>query len=547
MTINPHGPVTRDSRTNNRSARQLICRLALALGLLALGAPAAGATSSAWVYTGADGKLAYKTTPAGDRIMDFSSAGYMGGGVALPDVPVKATVSPSGGPDDTKLIQAAIDQVAALPLENGFRGAVLLAPGTFPCGSTLVIPASGVVLRGSGDTGDHCSTIQMFGGRHVAISARLAGTGRRRAVANAGADAATSAITDDYVPAGSTKFHVHDASQFAAGDWIGIRRPVTAAWVHFMGMDDLVRDGRAETWLRPGTDITIERQIASVSGNEITLAVPLSDSYDSHYLNPPGTVVFKEPAPALLSQAGIEDLHIQSPPQRLNHTEELYTAIQLPGQDCWMRDVAIDETMNSVDLAGRRLTLERVSVTRKAEHQGASKPAEFAPNGDQILLDHCSVNGDNIWFAATGTGHAGPIVLLNCAFHGNGAIEGHMRWTTGILLDNCRLPGGEIDFKNRGEMGSGHGWGSGWSVAWNCEAKGYVVQQPPGACNWAIGCLGPSIPTARPFEKGAPLPVGIFDSPGHRVEPRSLYLTQLQERLGPQALKNIGYDSVNGD
>jgi hypothetical protein len=39
---------------------------------------------SEWIYAGSDGKLVYKTTSSGDRIMDFSHAGYMGGGVALP-------------------------------------------------------------------------------------------------------------------------------------------------------------------------------------------------------------------------------------------------------------------------------------------------------------------------------------------------------------------------------------------------------------------------------------------------------------------------------
>ena len=82
--------------------------------------------------------------------MDFSHAGYMGGGVALPDVPVKKTIEPSGGDDDTATIQAAIDEVSKLPLENGWRGAVLLAPGTYPCEGTIRISTSGVVLRGSG-------------------------------------------------------------------------------------------------------------------------------------------------------------------------------------------------------------------------------------------------------------------------------------------------------------------------------------------------------------------------------------------------------------
>ena len=98
-----------------------------------------GTAKSEWVYPGSGGKLVYKTTPTGDRIMDFSTAGYMGGGVALPTVPVKLTVKPSGGADDTATIQAAINEVAAMPLKDGFRGAVLLSPGTllkFHCAKT---------------------------------------------------------------------------------------------------------------------------------------------------------------------------------------------------------------------------------------------------------------------------------------------------------------------------------------------------------------------------------------------------------------------------
>src|SRR5471030_217656 len=81
---------------------------------MSLAEPAPRATS-AWVHVGDDGKLAYQTLPAGDRIMDFSSAGYMGGGVPLPDVPEKKRVRPSGA-DDTAAIQTALDEVAALAL-----------------------------------------------------------------------------------------------------------------------------------------------------------------------------------------------------------------------------------------------------------------------------------------------------------------------------------------------------------------------------------------------------------------------------------------------
>src|SRR5262245_24588125 len=90
--------------------------------------------------------------PAQPKPMDFSTAGYAGGGVALPDVAAKLVVAPSGG-DDTHLVQAAIDTVAKLPLDGqGFRGAVLLRAGTFRIEGQLRIETSGVVLRGDGAT-----------------------------------------------------------------------------------------------------------------------------------------------------------------------------------------------------------------------------------------------------------------------------------------------------------------------------------------------------------------------------------------------------------
>ncbi|MDA0591408.1 MAG: DUF4838 domain-containing protein [Planctomycetota bacterium] len=120
-----------------------------------------------WVAAGSNGKLEYKTTPKGDRIMDFSYAGYMGGGVALPTLPVKKEVAPSGG-DNTAVIQAAIDEVSALPLVDGFRGAVLLKPGTFRCSKQITLMHDGVVVRGSG-SGEKGTLIEMTGEPQVAF------------------------------------------------------------------------------------------------------------------------------------------------------------------------------------------------------------------------------------------------------------------------------------------------------------------------------------------------------------------------------------------
>src|SRR6185369_14906527 len=144
-----------------------------------------------------------------------------------------------------------------------------------------------------------------------------------------------------------------------------------------------------------------------------------------------------------------EDLDIECPAQEINHTEAHFSALRMNAQDSWIRDVICEETMNSIGVNGRRITLLRVAVNRKARHQGSSKPAEFAPNASQLLLDHCTGLGENVWYAATGSGVSGPIVMLNCTFQGNGHVESHQRWSTGMLYDNLRVPGGGIDFRDR--------------------------------------------------------------------------------------------------
>jgi hypothetical protein len=114
-----------------------------------------------------------------------------------------------------------------------------------------------------------------------------------------------------------------------------------------------------------------------------------------------------------------------------------------------------------------------------------------------------------------------------------------------LLIDSCQVPEGGIDLMNRGAMGSGHGWTMGWGVAWNNIAKSYVIQMPPGSANWAIGNRGEQLlGKMQTYDPGPELPLlpqGIIESQGVPVAPASLYLEQLRERLGPQALKNIGY------
>jgi len=310
-------------------------------------------------------------------------------------------------------------------------------------------------------------------------------------------------------------------------------------------MHDMVRGGNAQTWLGLNRQGIHTRRIASIAGNVITVDVPLSDSFDAQYLGKGAVEVVRvgDSEPALpLAQVGVERLRIQCEPLEIDYGRAPYSGIRVGGQDCWIDDVQCVETMNTIVVTGRRVTVRNTHVTLTFPNLGASKPADFSLDGSQILVDRCSSNAENTYWVWTNSYDTGPNVVLNSNFIGRGSrIQPHQRWATGMLVDNCRTPDGGIDFPNRGVAGSGHGWCMGWGVVWNCVAAFYVIQNPPGTANWAIGCIGDRILTARYFDSAPILPEGIFDSHGVHVAPRSLYLAQLAERLGPQAVAAIGY------
>jgi hypothetical protein len=485
---------------------------------------------SQWAYLNSNGKLHYKTLPGGDRIMDFSSAGYLGGGVKIPLIEEKITLSPVAG-DNSEAIQNAIDKVSEMPLTNGFRGAVLLKAGNYDCERTININASGVVLRGSG-SGAGGTVINMTGKPHLCISVR------GHVVTNTVGTAANFA--DNYVPSGATSFTVTDASAFTVGDTIRIVRPVTEAWVHFMGMDVLERNGKKQTWITG--EIICNRAIIKKDKNKITVDVPLTDSYDAKYLYPPGVSVVKVTTSGELSQVGIENLRINSPAESVTISQGSNKAFSMSGlTDGWARNIEVFNTVNSVSVTGRRITVDNLTILHTLPTLGAAKPADINGSGQQLFFNNCKITGDNLFFFGTGAKVTGPIVLLNCVFRGNGWIQPHQRWATGLLVDNCEVPDGGIDFMNRGEYGSGHGWTIGWAVAWNSKAKAFLNQMPPGSANWVIGGTGEHAKKTMPFNTGLFVPEGIYDLPGVTVTPASLYLAQLAERLGKKTLANIGY------
>jgi hypothetical protein len=516
-------------------------RLLFLCALVLSAAVASG--QSHWVSSGPHGKLVYTYTPKGDRIPDFSYAGYEGGGVALPNVPAVRKVTPSGA-DDTAAIQKAIDEVSQIESHTGvIRGAVELAPGDFHCSKPLVIAASGVVLRGAGD-GKGGTTIEMTGSPHQAL--RISGQFQQTSTGIA------TTITDAYVPAGAITLHVADASKLHSGDTLLITKPVTSAWVHFMGMDDMHRNGQAEHWVTAAR-LEVRRRIASINSdkdgaNTITLDVPLMDSYDASFFDGGHAEVEKIEVTGQIAQVGVENIRFVAPQRTIALGAPEFGGMSIRDvADSWFRSITFQDTTNgvSVSTTSERITFEQCMIEQHTAVTSSAKPADFAIDGSQILLDRCGGFGDNTFYVVTQDRGQGPVVVLHCHFTGNGHMAPHQRWFTGLLVDSCEVPGGGIDMMNRGEMGSGHGWAIGWAVAWNDTAQSFAMNTPPGSMIWSIGNRGDETDPAFPLFDGGPpraaLQPATIESPGKPVKPESLYLAQLKERLGDQALKNIGY------
>jgi len=459
---------------------------------------------SEWAFEGPDHRLHYRPDTRGNTFIDFSFAGYRAGGVRLPSPPVAQRLSPAPG-DNTARIQAALDHA---------NGAVVLASGEYEVAGTLHITRGGVLLRG-----EKGAVIRLTGTPHRFLEICGAGAWHE--------DAPPVAIVDDYVPAGYTAFHVRDGSAFQPGDHVLVLRPVTAEWLKFVGLD------KTQSAIHVGSVIRTDRVIDTVEGNRIMLEIPLSEPLDSRYTS---ASLVRYSFPGRITEVGVEGLRIVASFQGVGTEPALFLDAV---EDGWIRDLDIQDTQNGIAIGptAKCLTVANVRISHSPSQPVSDPPADFALQGTQILVDRCRVAGHGTWPVVTDSGAVGPIVVLNFTAD-HGGVSPREPWATGLLVDAGKFPGATernpgVSFYNR-SAGSAGGWAIAWSVAWNVTSPFFLVPQPPGALNWCVGCIGAPVAMYG-------VPNGILDSPGKMVEPPNLYLHQLRDRIGPDALKNIGY------
>ena len=464
-------------------------------------------------------------------VPDFSHAGYMGGGVALPDhgsIPVRETLSPSGG-DDAAQIQAAIDRVAVLAADNrGIKGAVLLSAGAYSVGSTLNILDSGVVLRGEGQ-GESGTVVRatMTTFRATVIDARGSGSGLNPRVAS---NESRTRIADPYLPVGSTTITLASATGYSVGDRVAILRTPSAAWLGEGGVNTAIHG-----WTIEGYKISSQATILAVDGNRIAIDIPIMDTIEAAY---GGGEVYRVDTSARLQQVGVENLRIET----LNFDDasdenRAYYAIQMREvENAWVRDVTVRYFSHGFTFNDgvRFVTAQDLAYLDPDFTVAGGYHYVFNLNGgNSILFQRCYANKGRHTFVS-GSGVQGPNVFLDCLATNVANDSGpHHRWSTGTLYDNTK--GGALNVQNRRGSGSGHGWAGAQQMFWNSSHATYIVQAPVGAMNWTVGIQGDFVSGVWQPEE----PRGMIESHNAMVQPRSLYLQQLQDRLGVAAVNAV--------
>ena len=485
----------------------------------------------------ATGKLHYALyanrgqTNADHMLPDFSYAGYRGGGVSLPgydEIAVRETLSPIAG-DNHATIQSAIDRVSELPSDaRGIRGAVLLGPGEYQVGRPLEMSASGVILRGSGQGEEGTVLIAtMRTPQSTLITVRGEGSGRLPTEA---ANASRTDISQAYVPVGTISIELADASAYRAGDDIAIVRTPNAAWVGEGGIDT-AQFG----WDPDSYAIAIERTITSVSGNVISFDAPITDTIEARF---GGGYVYKTDTSDRLQHVGIENLRLQTLDyEDVTRVDRAFFAIAFHEvENSWVRDVTsryFSRGFNIYD-GSRFNTMQDVAfIDPDFEVVGGQHYAFDFNDAGQNFFQRCYSREGRHSFTS-GSRATGPNVFLDCLAEESTNDSGpHHRWATGTLYDN--VSDNLLRIQNRENSGGGHGWAGAQQMVWNSALDEYVVQAPPHAMNWAVGIMGSQI-----LGRFSPhQPDGMIQSVGQYAPVRSLYLQQLADRMGAQAVLNI--------
>lgn len=512
---------------------------------------------SEMVQMDSSGRINYKQDARGNRIPDFSAAGYAGGGVELPELKVGKTISALPG-DNTEHIQKAIDELGAMPLINGFRAALLLKSGLYRIDGSIHLRYNGIVLRGEGQGDNPATSTILLSTDTTSSKSTLLYVGNNKKPNDwRNKDGIKIHITDKYVPVGSTIIRLASTKGLKQGDQIIIQHDDTEKWLKAIGYG--IGESDTEPWtLSDNLLVNYNRYIISVDHKRksITIDAPVFYGLDKRLSE---SYVYKISSENIIKNVGVENLSLKSCFNlKIISTYKEYGSYQSDEKHAWtgLKMISVESawakniTVKGFSGSGiiltytTRATVDSCSVVDPISQIWGGRRYAFntADFCQLVLFRNCYARNARHSFISNGTSTASGNVFLYCTSDSAFASsEGHRKWNNGFLFDNYkeinynRTTGYTLAFLNRGSYGTSHGWAMVTGVAWNCDLTAgnpqnghLIVQQPPTGQNYAIGCKAAKIDGNGPFKGGTGYIEGT-NRPG--LYPESLYNAQLKLRL----------------
>ncbi|KAG0179913.1 hypothetical protein DFQ28_001974 [Apophysomyces sp. BC1034] len=383
----------------------------------------------------------------GDRLLDFSGAGYNEGQEPPVNVPVVAYLDPVGQQDDSSRIQYALDNLASKPVQHdGFRGALQLNRGTYHLYQPLTLNASGIVLQGDPAGG---TVLIGYENNHL-----INITGKPNTM-----DKKRVRIQGD-VPVGSREIRVEkNKHHFRVGDTIVVGIHFNEEWIKAIGMDHIPPKGdlsKNNGW-KPGRFEHL-RRIVHINDDVLWLNEPITTRLEQVY----GGGYVQTYTNARVERVGIQYLECVFPANRGRGPDEIMKAEQGKVKDyrfaaemfdhilvlmnhaenCWVRQVKSVWWRNFAQLGTNTLAITFQACEHTFPENVGKSPLPlvgqfaFEISGQLILIEQCHVEYSFHAYSFKGRIPGPNVVYQSDCVGKNGDVGPHMKWSSGQLYDS---------------------------------------------------------------------------------------------------------------
>jgi hypothetical protein len=204
--------------------------------------------------------------------------------------------------------------------------------------------------------------------------------------------------------------------------------------------------------------------------------------------------------------------------------------------NCWVRNVSalhFASSLVTTTANTKWITIQDCESREPVSIRAGARRFTYQLSGQLALVQRCFSQKGRHSFVMQNFSSSGNVFLDSEAVNPYSSSEPHSMWVNGALYDNIKAPLTARYWKD-----ISIGWAGANTVFWNCEGD-FLIQKPPTAQNYSFGHIGINAVIFNALLQDLSKPNGHVESIDTHVAPRSLYLTQLKDRLGEEAVKNI--------